>query len=79
MNLCQMKNMILMMRMRTVMLIHKLLLIYLEIIYLLLQGPLITSFKGMDFVFVFEHVFPLKRSQVQIQRGVGYVYLRKLY
>jgi hypothetical protein len=24
-------------------------------------------------------VFPLKRSQVQIQRGVGYVYLRRLY
>jgi hypothetical protein len=24
-------------------------------------------------------VFPLKRSQVQIHRGVGYVYLRRLY
>jgi hypothetical protein len=24
-------------------------------------------------------VFPLKRSQVEIQRGVGYVYLRRLY
>jgi hypothetical protein len=24
-------------------------------------------------------VFPLKRSRVQIQRGVGYVYLRRLY
>jgi uncharacterized membrane protein len=24
-------------------------------------------------------VFPPKRSQVQIQRGVGYVYLRRLY
>jgi hypothetical protein len=27
----------------------------------------------------YEHVFPPKRSQVQIQRGVGYVYLRRIY
>jgi hypothetical protein len=26
-----------------------------------------------------EHAFPPKRSQVQIQRGVGYVYLHRLY
>jgi hypothetical protein len=25
------------------------------------------------------YVFPPKRSQVQIQRGVGYVYLHRLY
>jgi hypothetical protein len=52
-------------------LVDLLLVIWLKFFYVLnnsLSGP-----NGKELL------FPPKRSQVQIQRGVGYVYLRRLY